>query len=148
MTTPHPLTRWLLFVGMVCILSSLSGARAAAAQGTPSATPTPVPPPPSFIIQPTAGEESEGFLSIELAPGERGDLSVLLGKARGADEEAALVYKADVVTLPNGGLGVLDADSVATGPTTWLEFESATFTWEEGEGVEQTFGVTVPEGTP
>ncbi len=72
---------------------------------------------------------------------------MLLGKARGADEEA-LVYKADIVTLPNGGLGVLDAGSVPTGPTTWLEFASETYTWDEGEGVERTFSVTVPEGTP
>ena len=44
---------------------------------------------------------------------------------------------------------MLDAESVPTWrSTTWLEFESETYTWEEGEGVERTFGIAVPEATP
>lgn len=136
----------VLVVGMTIILmTALAGRIPASAQdGTPPATPTPDPP-PAFVIQPP--DDADGFLTIELGSGESGELTVLMGKMRGNDEAAALAYKADVVTLPNGGLGVLNADSVVTGPTTWVEFETERYTWAEGEGIERAFGVSVPEGT-
>lgn len=149
---PSLISGWLrawrvLAVGLLVAGSAalVKQAPASARDGADPAGPS-TDPPPAFAIQPADGED--GYLSIELEPGERGDLTVVLGKTRGRDDEAAVVYKAGVVTMTNGGLGVLDADSAPTEPTTWIEFEAERYTWAEGEGVEQTFGVAVPDETP
>jgi hypothetical protein len=115
------------------------------AGGTPEATPTVNF--PAFVLSPTDTTPQEnGYLSIEIEPGGSQEVAVVFGLTVG-DKQEVSVYKADVFTAPNGGFGARNLGDPATGPTTWLDFETTTHTFAVGEGIERTFTIAVPSDT-
>lgn len=136
----------LLLVG-VLMLGAI--APVTAASQTPSAEGTPAPEVdsgPKFILRPIDGQDG-GFFTVQAKPGTTTDLTAVLGNA-GTQPIDLRTFSSDAVNLVNGGFGIKEEEDTRTGPTTWIDWEAETFSFEPGEGIERTFSVTIPEDTP
>jgi hypothetical protein len=104
---------------------------------------TSAPAAPQFTI--TAEKYADpGYISVELAPGSSVEIEIQVEQVSGAADTDAIVYKANAVTLMNGGFGAQDEANEPIGPTTWLEFPTGSYTLSPGETVEQSLTIAVP----
>lgn len=98
-----------------------------------------------FSVRPENGGDGQPF-EVELQPGESANLVVVLGNAGNIPVEL-LSYTANVLTNPNGGMGIDEEDVEHVPPTTWMEFPSQLDPLAPGQEVTRTLSITVPEGT-
>jgi hypothetical protein len=100
----------------------------------------------SFLFHPA----DTGLLTVfeaEINAGESADLTVLLGN-NGSVTQDLRMYTVNVFTGESGGM-VADEYGAELNPVSqWVNFPEEVITLESGEGIERTFTVTVPEGTP
>jgi len=127
----------------LCLLGSPVTALAMQESATPAATPQPEL--PTFVFRPIDHDEN-GYFAISLKPGESTTVKVLVGNG-GKSPLDVRTYAADAFSMQNGGFGLLDSKSEKSGVTTWIDFPTKELSLKPGEGVEQSFTVTVPEGT-
>lgn len=97
---------------------------------------------PTLQIQGEDGTPTGAFY-VEMEPGERGRIDILL--AAEADEPVeAVTYVADVVSPPNGGFALAPVDEPLTEPAAWLDLVGDPITLETGEIVTRTVEIAVP----
>ena len=104
---------------------------------------------PRFLVHPKGGTDGDYF-TLEAEAGTTSNLTVVLANID--DEPLSLqTYANDAIPIINGGFAIA-AEGVtapdAPGVAAWIDYPSETFDFEAGEGVEQTFTVTIPEDTP
>lgn len=116
-----------------------------ASASTPEAGSTPAHDPgPNFVFHPK-GEMDGAYFTIEAQPGTTHTLTAYMGNV--ADEPVTLrTYSGDAYSLVNGGFGVREEGEPVTEVGTWLDWPAETVTFGPGEGAEQSFTVSVPEG--
>lgn len=104
---------------------------------------------PSFTIYPKETGPRTFFDATQDA-GTSQDFTVVLVNAGGAEhgDFVGRTFAVDVRTKVNGGLESGGPNEAKTGATTWLDYPNDEVTLAPGKGIERTFTVTVPEGTP
>lgn len=135
----------LVLIASVIVVMLFSLASVAAQTSTPSAAEHSSGQP--VIVFYPADDSNMGFINVELDPGEEGEVEVVLGNGGSSDFEA-VTYAADAYTLRNGGFSVREYDSPVSGPTTWLDYPTETFTAEIENPLVRKFSISVPVGTP
>lgn len=129
----------MLLIGAVAPQSSV-------AQSSADATVTPeVDTTPRFVLRPSDAQDG-AYFTVNARAGSTTELTATIGNV-GEVPLDLRTFSSDAVVLVNGGFGVKDEDAEQTGPTTWIDWEAETFSFEPGEGIERSFTVTIPEGT-
>lgn len=129
----------MLLIGAVAPQSSV-------AQSSADATATPeVDTTPRFVLRPSDAQDG-AYFTVNAQAGSTNELTATIGNV-GEVPLDLRTFSSDAVVLVNGGFGVKDEDAEQTGPTTWIDWEAETFSFEPGEGIERSFTVTIPEGT-
>lgn len=140
-------SRWLLLVMGLMLFSVPGTGMMAQAQdtATPPAT-TGSTDDVLFSVRPEDGSDGQPF-TIELQPGQSSSLTVILGN-EGTIPIELLSYTANVLTNPNGGLGIDEENVEHIPPTTWMDFPTQVDQLDPGQEVTRTIDITVPEDTP
>jgi methionine-rich copper-binding protein CopC len=120
--------------------SNTDSSTPAAASGTPAVSDT-----VWFVIAPE-GKSNGDYFDIELNPGESTSVKATIGNGS-AIPVKALIYAADANSGVNGGFVLNDSEAPVSAPTTWLDFPTAAYDFEAGEGLETSFTVSVPADT-
>lgn len=138
-----------LFLNVLLTSMLLIGAiapTASVAQSTPDANATPeVDTTPRFVLRPSDAQDGSYF-TVNARAGSTTELTATIGNV-GEVPLDLRTFASDAVVLVNGGFGVKDEDAEQTGPTTWIDWEAETYSFDPGEGIERDFTVTIPEGT-
>jgi hypothetical protein len=127
-------------------LSILPATASAQTDGTATPATTEEAPTIWFVLGPE-GEANGAYFDIRLDAGESATVTATIGNGSSIPVKT-LIYSADAYSDVNGGFALEKAGSEATGPTTWLDFPPETHDFEAQEGINKTFSVSVPEGTP
>ena len=133
----------VMVVVFAIIAASPGVARSAQEAATPAAGAAPEV--PTFVLQPLDHAEN-GYFRLELEAGSSATLKVLIGNGGNSPFDAR-IYVADAYTIQNGGFGLRKSTDEKTDVSTWIDFPTQELTYGPGEGMEQTFSVTVPKGT-
>jgi hypothetical protein len=138
----------LLLSMLICLLVPLFRPSEAAAQDA-DATPAPFTEDRvsrSFLFHPA----DTGILTAfepTIEAGDSTELTVLIGN-NGDVVQDLRTYPVNVFTAIGGGMGA-DVYGAAPNPVTaWIDYPEDTVSLEPGAGIERTFTVHVPEGTP
>lgn len=132
---------------IVVLAASLPAGLAAQDASTPPPGGTPAPATgPLFVFRPK--DDVDGaFFTVEAEAGTSHTLTAVLGNV-GQEPLSLETYAGDAFTLVNGGFGVREKDEPRDDVSTWFDYETETYDFAPGEGVERSFTVSVPEGTP
>lgn len=137
----------LLLLGSVTVVARQEAIPSSSA--TPSTDLDSEAPLPSFEIFPKDSGPGT-FFDVTQEAGTDERYTVVL--ANSGDEESGdfegRAFAVDVRVALNGGLETGGPTDEKTGPTSWLEFPNDIVTLKAGTGIERTFTVSVPEGTP
>ena|GEM_PF-746650 len=141
---------WLTVVLVLPGFISVQPVSAQEASPTPVASPTATPSPtPIFAIYPKeTGPRT--FFDVTQEAGTTASYTVVLVNA-GTEANGVFRGRTFVVdgrTKVNGGLDTGSSSDLKTDATTWLDYPNDIVSLEPGKGIERTFTVTVPEGTP
>ena len=101
---------------------------------------------PAFAIAPS-GEVEGAYFAETMKPGETQTLTVALVNAAETTFHAK-TFAADAYTIVNGGMGVREDGSEATGVTTWVDYPAETLNLDPKSTIERSFTVTVPDDAP
>ncbi len=103
-------------------------------------------PEPAFAIAPS-GEVEGAYFAVTMKPGDAQTLTAALVNAADTAFDAR-TFAADAYTIVNGGMGVREDGTEATGVTTWIDYPAETLTLEPSSTIERSFTVTVPDDAP
>jgi hypothetical protein len=87
------------------------------------------------------------YFDPTIEAGESATLKVTLANAGEVTQDLRM-YAIDAHTDNGGGFAAAEYGTPPNDVTQWVELEDTVYTLEPGKGVETTFVVTVPEGTP
>ncbi|MGN6031362.1 MAG: WxL protein peptidoglycan domain-containing protein [Thermomicrobiales bacterium] len=99
----------------------------------------------SFEVYPATGQWGDYF-NLSMQPGETKTEKLLVANT-GSGSQDVMIYATNAFTADGGGFGA-DLRGVDPNPvTSWITLPEVKVTLESGKGVEQSFKISIPQGT-